>query len=631
MRLLHTSELVLKEFFEPRVPKYAILSHTWEEEEVLFEDIQRPDKGEEKYGSIKVRAACELAKGQGYEYIWIDTCCINKTSSAELTEAINSMYRWYEQSDVCYAFLGDVDEDKFSLSPPGGLHKARWFTRGWTLQELLAPDYVEFYDSTWHFIGNKKDSPLCSIIADITKIDENILRGEDVLKISIARRMYWASRRETTRIEDLAYSLLGLFDINMPLIYGEGHKAFRRLQEEILKTTDDQSIFAWWNSQVDGLPVDVLAHAPSDFADSGAVSPYAPFRFNRKTTLITNQGIPVEFPILSLPSLSHTGDSPFEEIEAILDCQFGSAPGTFPTIRLSSVEKGGTRTQKRYYRIMRDMTTVKSHDISDLFTADVIGFDPTQLDHDVYKNAKERLPWSCRVDSVIITRHVPKPKRPEELTLIPWSLSLLSNEAPPDSTPFWLTLFNTHCEGIIIENTYPKERWDESLRQLRVPLLPRVVFEQGYVRRVEGIFNLRIIIRPSLYTVYTRRYKHVFVTLVIGRKSFDRRDSNLKPWCRIIAPPIEPELMPSYMEDFNTGVIDAQPLPSELTHPLARNLDLGVKVRSMEVSGRFYHMVNVYEIWPDIPINADLTLSSWESKPADSVDDVVHLGFEGLG
>ncbi|TGJ84681.1 hypothetical protein E0Z10_g4078 [Xylaria hypoxylon] len=389
MRLLKVGSLTLKEFFEPNVPKYAILSHTWEEEEILYEDIRHLDQAKNKLGYGKVEAACKLAKLQGYKYIWIDTCCIDKSSSAELTEAINSMFRWYQESDVCYAFLSDVSKRNLSLSSPKELHNSRWFTRGWTLQELLAPDNVQFYCSNWTNIGNKKEKPLCSIISDITMIDEDILRGNDILDISIARRMYWASGRQTTRIEDLAYSLLGIFGINMPLIYGEGHRAFRRLQEEILKTTDDQSIFAWHNPREEGSPVDVLAHSPSDFADSGTISPYTPFRVNRKATTITNQGIAVELPILSVPHPLHTEHSPFEEIEAILDCQLGSAPGTFPTIRLRSVERGEANGQKHYYRIMAEgqMTKIEHHNNLDLLTGDVIGFDPTQLNLDIYKSA----------------------------------------------------------------------------------------------------------------------------------------------------------------------------------------------------------------------------------------------------
>ncbi|KAI0423793.1 HET-domain-containing protein [Xylaria sp. FL1042] len=522
----------------------------------------------------------------------IDRVCIDKSSSAELTEAINSMYRWYKESDVCYAFLSDVSESRLSLPSSKGLSSSRWFTRGWTLQELLAPDNVQFYSSEWKIIGNKKEDPLCSIISDITKIDQNILRGKDILDISIARRMYWASGRQTTRIEDLAYSLLGIFDINMPLIYGEGHKAFRRLQEEILRTTDDQSIFAWYNYKFDGSPVDVLAHSPSDFADSGSISPYTPFRVNRKATSITNQGIAVEMPILSIPSPLHTEYSPFEEIEAILDCQLGSAPGTFPTIRLRSVERGGFHAQRHYYRIMEEMTKIKSHDSLELLTGNMIGFDPTQLDQDIYKSALAKLNWSCKVETIIVTRRIPRPKSQDDLVQIPWSLSLLAGEYPPDTTPFWLALYSSRSYAVHIEDIYPKERWDESLKQMRVSPLRKEVFGQGCVCQIEGIFTL------DIRLAFPRGPTFQNASLIIGRKSFDRRDSYISPWCQIEVPPIKPHLIPSYIDKYSQEDMKRRPA-SESDWKSDQNILLNAKVRVMEVSGRFYYVVNVYALGQD--------------------------------
>ncbi|KAJ8132991.1 hypothetical protein O1611_g629 [Lasiodiplodia mahajangana] len=583
------------------------------EGEILFEDIRDREQATKKQGLQKVEKARKLAKSQGYEYIWIDTCCIDKSSSAELTEAINSMYRWYKNSEVCYAFLSDVHASK--LSPEHTRH-SRWFKRGWTLQELLAPDNVQFYSSKWENIGSKREDPLCSIIADTTKIDEGILRGGDILQMSIARRMYWASGRETTRIEDLAYSLLGIFDINMPLIYGEGQKAFRRLQEEILKTTDDQSIFAWHNATLEGDPVDVLASSPSDFDTSGSISPYTPFRANRKATSITNQGIAVELPILSIPSPLHTEHSPFEEIEAILDCQLGSAPGTFPTIRLRSVEKGGAGAQRHYYRIMtgEKMTRVNNHNDLELLSGSVIGFDPTQLHRDIYKSTIDKLNWNYKVETIIITRHIPKPKSQFDFVQIPWSLSLLASEYAPDDTPFWLALFSSSSYvgnyDVNIECAYPRERWDESLRQMRVSPLPKAVFSHGRVRRIEGIFDIKVQRVGSQSDVSAK------LTLIIGRKSFDRRDSHIRPWCRIQAPPLRPGLVSKYMDaynnrDMNIPQISADDLASDSASDssqfeLNQRVKLNASVRTMEVSGRFYHMVNV----SGISIAADLVLTS---------------------
>jgi hypothetical protein len=164
------------------------------------------------------------------------SCCIDKTSTAELSEAINSMFRWYREATVCYAYLADVTE-------ASQIKSSRWFTRGWTLQELVAPATVWFYALDWKYLGSKLD--LQSEIRYITGIDTEVLTTGELEMVSIARRMSWAAKRQTTRIEDQAYSLMGIFDVNMPLLYGEGRKAFVRLQEETMKTSDDQSLFAW--------------------------------------------------------------------------------------------------------------------------------------------------------------------------------------------------------------------------------------------------------------------------------------------------------------------------------------------------------------------------------------------------
>ncbi|KAK3943598.1 hypothetical protein QBC46DRAFT_420065 [Diplogelasinospora grovesii] len=184
-----------------------------------------------------------MARQHGYEYIWIDTCCIDKSSSAELSEAINSMFKWYETSGLCLVFLADFTES--SGLDPDSLSKSRWFTRGWTLQELLAPPEVKFYDFNWTFVG---DRSIRSILSDF----------------SIGTRMNWDSDRRTTREEDTSYSLLGIFDVNMPLMYGEGgSKAFRRLRNEIIRTsTNDQSIVGWGAEADQNRHSSVLAHHP---------------------------------------------------------------------------------------------------------------------------------------------------------------------------------------------------------------------------------------------------------------------------------------------------------------------------------------------------------------------------------
>ncbi|TBU37126.1 hypothetical protein BD309DRAFT_1084867 [Dichomitus squalens] len=184
--------------------------------------------------SPKIRDACRIAREAGYDYLWIDSCCINKSSSSELTESINSMYQWYGHARDCYAYLADVPPGKDPRLPWSKFHSSRWFTRGWTLQELIAPSKVKFLSNDWSLIGTKLT--LVDVIEETTTIPrEALLRLESLDVFSVAERLSWAARRETTRVEDRAYSLFGIFDINMPTLYGEGERAFRRLQEEILR------------------------------------------------------------------------------------------------------------------------------------------------------------------------------------------------------------------------------------------------------------------------------------------------------------------------------------------------------------------------------------------------------------
>lgn len=221
MRLLHTETLQLMEPHSE--PPYAILSHRWEKEEVTFEDMQAPDR-EQKVGFRKIKSCCIQAAVDGYEYVWVDTCCIDKKNNTELSEAINSMYRWYQKAGICYAYLHDVTDPE---NPGLQFAKSEWFTRGWTLQELVAPEDVVFFGNNgdWFKIGTK--ASLREAIKRITKIDTRVLEcSQYVFKASIAQRMSWASGRKTTKPEDMAYCLLGIFKVNMPLLYGEAENAF---------------------------------------------------------------------------------------------------------------------------------------------------------------------------------------------------------------------------------------------------------------------------------------------------------------------------------------------------------------------------------------------------------------------
>lgn len=239
MWLINTQTLALEYFSSHNKVPYAILSHTWEEEEVTFQEFHSLDTARSRKGFAKIAKTCSIAKDQGLGYAWVDTCCIDKENSAELSEAINSMFKWYTKAKVCLVFLSDLAQEHGS-----DWASCRWFTRGWTLQELIAPSNVDFYDAIWNFKGTKKG--LLDLLSSITGIDDTILSGETRLsELPVARKMSWAATRRTSRDEDIAYCLMGLFDLNMPLLYGEGQKAFIRLQEQILHETRDLSLLAW--------------------------------------------------------------------------------------------------------------------------------------------------------------------------------------------------------------------------------------------------------------------------------------------------------------------------------------------------------------------------------------------------
>lgn len=277
MWLIDTSTLTLTFHANTPSKSYIILSHTWGDGEVTFQDLHQHrhhDGGHrqlakfKKTGFAKIQAVCSLAQARGFAYAWVDTCCIDKTSSAELTENINAMYRYYASSAFCFAYLCDLppltedqkreevnwwsDYDRYTNgydhfaapSTAETLRDCRWFSRGWTLQELIAPRYVEFYDADWDFRGSRDNWK--GTLAEITGVNLSVLSHERSLDtVPVATRLSWAARRETSRQEDAAYCLLGLFGVYMPLIYGEGDNAFLRLQEEICRMTNDLSLFAW--------------------------------------------------------------------------------------------------------------------------------------------------------------------------------------------------------------------------------------------------------------------------------------------------------------------------------------------------------------------------------------------------
>ena len=288
MWFLRTSRAELH-YFNQLPHRYAILSHVWGDDEQSFQHIQalhnQANQLSRKFNprdlaSPKIRGCCIYAEAQGFEWLWIDSCCIDKSSSAELSEAINSMYQWYARATVCYVYLFDVSAGTDPSARNSPFRRSKWFTRGWTLQELIAPKYVCFLSHDWVHLGDK--ALFSRLIEQVTGVDVDVLTfSVQLSSVPVARRMQWASQRKTTRIEDEAYSLMGIFGVHMATIYGEGRQAFRRLQEEILKNIADHTLLTWGL----GMPGDwfagrflvkpmarcsLLARSPADFKRSQA-------------------------------------------------------------------------------------------------------------------------------------------------------------------------------------------------------------------------------------------------------------------------------------------------------------------------------------------------------------------------
>lgn len=308
--------LTLHEFHGAK-PPYAILSHRWREEEISFADMMGPLRFQIRHrrGWKKLEMSCRVTLQYGLKYLWVDTCCIDKSSSAELSEAINSMFSFYGNSSICIAYLDDVDlelvdcaDDKDTndtqpdkQSPK--INHATWFQRGWTLQELIAPHRLEFFSRKWEHVGSKFD--LSIETSEASGVTEMVLRNPAYLRdVCVSEKMSWAAHRVTTRPEDQAYSLMGLFGVSMPALYGEsGNGAFRRLQLEILRTTSDHTLFAWESEISNG---DMLAPSIRSFLqgadyrlhpyDEGVVSGDL-----KPDSSMTNAGLHIQLPMIRIP------------------------------------------------------------------------------------------------------------------------------------------------------------------------------------------------------------------------------------------------------------------------------------------------------------------------------------------
>jgi hypothetical protein len=324
----------LEEFHGDAIPPYAILSHTWGKEEVTFHDLTKQGH-RQKRGYAKIEGCCQRAASDGLAWVWVDTCCIEKSSSAELSEAINSMFRWYEASRICYAYLEDVPSGQNPFESRSAFQMSRWFTRGWTLQELLAPRRIVFFASDWKPVFDSDIDQLVSegkmisgvmfgedmaiatrpwvaernrqvgLLSGITSISRRVLDREVSLSsVSAACKFSWAATRVTTRVEDMAYCLLGLLGVNMPLLYGEGDKAFVRLQEAVLSNSEDISILAWgydlsWKVEKNETQASVLARSATAFLGYPRGNYRHVRRMPRAHTTMTGHGLHIE--LLMLP------------------------------------------------------------------------------------------------------------------------------------------------------------------------------------------------------------------------------------------------------------------------------------------------------------------------------------------
>ena len=377
MRLLNVNTLTFQEFFDKELPPYSILSHRWVGDEISYKDF-RKGRRPESAGCRKVQRFCSFIRerrksvfgpktetikissdetksialelpgeeGEAIQWVWVDSICIDKSSSAELSEAINSMFSWYANAKECFVYMQDVPSraQTSALQFWRAFDNSEWFKRGWTLQELLAPAAVFFCSSQWEVLGELQMAKGMSMhfvdatslqafgwslndrISQITGIQLQYLNGaEPIESATVARRMSWAAQRKTTRVEDEAYCLLGLFGVNMPLLYGEGSKAFLRLQEEIIKQSDDLSIFAWNLGSPHDASTGILA--PGTYCFEGCRD-VVPASWQPKNPFaITNLGLELSVPAQSLSTEQFDRDCDIRVVE--LNC----VKRTFGTMR----------------------------------------------------------------------------------------------------------------------------------------------------------------------------------------------------------------------------------------------------------------------------------------------------------
>ncbi|KAI1469651.1 uncharacterized protein F4812DRAFT_419831 [Daldinia caldariorum] len=370
MWLLNTETLTLKYFNEAQLKglSFAILSHTWGSDEILFHEVQGDRAAlQDRAGWKKLTSFCKTALAYGFGHGWMDTCCIDKRNSADVTEAINSAYMYYYDSGACFIHLEDVHKYADEATGSSGraevtrdqllarVRTTRWIRRGWTLQEFIAPKRRYFFASDWSDIEDGDN--LLDALAESTRISIDLLKDRDLLDgFCTAERMKWASRRETTRAEDVAYCLMGMFKVNMPVLYGEGaQNAFRRLQREIMQFSFDMTIFVWYGDyESSGL----LAQSPSDFADTPLSSLWPPW--DASAYSLTNAGLSISLNIINQQEIGEYGccaKSDGNILLATLQCDVLTPEGQWevPVIYLEPVMSANTARGRRWktYRRIR--------------------------------------------------------------------------------------------------------------------------------------------------------------------------------------------------------------------------------------------------------------------------------------
>ncbi|KAI4210636.1 MAG: hypothetical protein LQ351_006515 [Letrouitia transgressa] len=323
LRSLKKRDLFATRFNPRSEPSYAILSHRWCEgvqhqditsnkisrsshhhgkihavqkrprkraREVTLQDLQRQSLGHLRRNAAlraslaKIQGCCARALAAGQRYVWIDSCCIDRTNLFEVSESIRSMFRWYRDAACCFAYLWDVDGNG-DAGPPlrrkkseGQEEYSEWFSRGWTLQELLAPQNLLFFDRRWNELGNRRT--LAAEVQSATGIPVKYVTdfANHAHEASVAMKMSWMARRRTTKAEDTAYCLFGIMGVSMDVRYGDGRKEFLRFQDKIMREPglQDESIFAWRSIYPLGYPEGskhsgLLAAWPDAFEHSGSV------------------------------------------------------------------------------------------------------------------------------------------------------------------------------------------------------------------------------------------------------------------------------------------------------------------------------------------------------------------------